>query len=359
MTKETSPEPPQRVAKSRAPFGAENRKRLIREFLSSSHATTLWENVYRLLLWVDKTTALAHCYESDKCQPGKPWHLRSLRFHDWLSRSLPAAPHEVSDHLDWLFRRTADEYAEEVLRTQQHLLRRAKAQRAGYDARGFPEPGEDPAIIAIIREILGIRLLEEPSAHEWGVLSQKIREVISIENKRKNLVGEGFEDVLAALLHASPGSSDFEIHVRTALDQIPGFKNVRVGEKVNKVDLVVVNKSGGRQTLVTAKWSIRADREKQFQTEFASYVQARSNQEGWGYTLITNEFDPARLARACESMAANNRMFEHVVHINPVALQEVYGTKPEDSTVRVLEYIKQRRLISLDDWLVEIGLAVP
>ncbi|MCA3242502.1 MAG: hypothetical protein ING89_14490 [Rubrivivax sp.] len=67
-----------------APFGAKNRQRLIAEFLADS-TDPAWLRIYRLLLWADKTTGLAHCYESDKCQPGKPWHPRSLRFHDWLA----------------------------------------------------------------------------------------------------------------------------------------------------------------------------------------------------------------------------------------------------------------------------------
>lgn len=347
---------------SRAPFGALNRQRLISEFLqgyAAQGASALWESVYRLLLWVDKTNGLAHCYESDKCQPGKPWYPRSLRFHDWLAGALKYQPSDVGTHLDWLFRRTANQYAGEILRKQQTVLRRAESQREGYAARGFPEPGEDPAIIEIIRQTLGSRLLDEPSAHEWVVLTQRIREVIAVENKRKNLVGEGFEDVLAALLSGAGNASEFEVSARKALHQIPGFANMRTGEKVNKVDLAIVDKIRNRQTLVTAKWSIRADREKQFPAEFASYVQARSNLDGFSYTLVTNEFDPARLARACEAMAGNGRMLTHVVHINPQAIRAVYGLNAEASMRRVLDHIDARRLIGLDDWLAELGITSP
>ncbi len=343
----------------RAPFGGENRQRLIKVFTESgvvAQHTPLWESVYRLLLWVDKTNGLGHCYESDKCQPGKPWYQRSLRFHDWLATSLKCEPAEVGELIDWLFRKTADQYAEEVLRNQQALLRRATGQRADYVGRGFPEPGEDPTIVAIIKEILGPRLLDEPSPHEWLAMTQRIREVIAVENKRKNLVGEGFEDVLAALLTRAGTAAGFEVTARKALHQIPGFANVKKGEKVNKVDLAVVDQTGGVQTLVTAKWSIRADREKQFPAEFSSYVQARSNLDSFGYTLVTNEFDPARLARACEAMAGNGRMFTHVVHISPEALQAVYGSQVEASMKRVLGHIKAKRLLGLDAWLNEIGM---
>ena len=55
----------------KAPFGAANRQRLIDQSCLAG-TSELWLAVYRLLLWTDKTTGLAHCYESDKCQPGKP-----------------------------------------------------------------------------------------------------------------------------------------------------------------------------------------------------------------------------------------------------------------------------------------------
>lgn len=93
-----------------APFGATNRQRHVGEYLASS-TTAPWLAVYRLLLWADKTTGLAHCYESDKCQPGKAWHPRSLRFHAWLADSLGVSPREVAAGIDWLFRRTAEDYA--------------------------------------------------------------------------------------------------------------------------------------------------------------------------------------------------------------------------------------------------------
>ncbi len=80
-----------------AAFGAQNRTRLIDAYFAGREPLTremAWEHVYRLLLWIDQTTGLAHCYESDKCQPGKPWYGRSLAFHDWMgtSRARTIAP---------------------------------------------------------------------------------------------------------------------------------------------------------------------------------------------------------------------------------------------------------------------------
>lgn len=333
-----------------APFGAVNRQRLISQFLAQSDEAP-WLRVYRLLLWTDKTTGLAHCYESDKCQPGKPWHPRSLRFHEWLADSLGMAPRKVAEGIDWLFRRTADDYARYMVQRYQTLLLRATQQRAPYIDRAFPEPGEDPAIVEIIREVLGARLAHEPSLDEWRVMTQRIRELIAVDNKRKNLVGEGFEDVLCAVARDFDAGSALDVRARCLLSTVPGFANTRVGDKPNKVDLAVVRRSDERRTIVTAKWSIRADREKQFPAEFASYVTAKSDIRPFDYVLLTNEFDPARLVRACEFSAGNSAMFSAVVHISPDALRAVYGERPEATMRRVVQFIDSGRIVGVDTWL--------
>jgi hypothetical protein len=336
-----------------APFGAVNRRRLIAQFLDAESGAP-WQNVYRLLLWADKTNGLAHCYESDKCQPGKPWYQRSLRFHDWLAASLNATPTTVGEKIDWLFRHTAADYAHYMVKQYQALLRRASKQREPFAGREFPEPGDDPAIVEIIREVLGARLAGDPSPQEWREITQRVRELIAVENKRKNLVGEGFEDVLAAVIDRFDTKSVLDVHARRLLPDIPGFANTRQGDKPNKVDVAIVRKSDQRRMLVTAKWSIRADREKQFPAEFSSYVVAKSDNRPFDYVLLTNEFDPARLMRACEASASNAYMFSSVVHISPAALRATYGTQPEGAMSTVLGNIQSGRLIGLDDWLKAI-----
>lgn len=333
-----------------APFGAMNRQRLIGLFLAASNESP-WQRVYRMLLWTDKTTGLAHCYESDKCQPGKPWHPRSLRFHAWLSDALGSTPGEVAEGIDWLFRKTADDYARHMVQHYQVLLRRAVQQREAYIDKGFPEPGDDPAVVAIIRDVLGDRLASEPTRDEWRAVTRRVRELFTIENKRKNLVGEGFEDVLCAVAQDFDANTALDVRARCVLSTVPGFANVRVGDKPIKVDLAIVRGVDQHRTIVTAKWSIRADREQQFSAEFANYVRAKSDIRPFDYVLLTNEFDPARLVRACEFSAGNALMFSRVVHINPAALRAVYGTQPEATMRRVIEFMEQGRLVGLDTWL--------
>ena len=112
------------------------------------------------------------------------------------------------------------------------------------------------------------------------------------------------------------------------------------------------------RTIVTAKWSVRADREKQFQAEYEEYCNAASLNQKFKYVFVTNEFDPARLMRACEALFHNNPMFDHVVHINTDAIRAAYGEiqgRPQELQRKVIEHIDNGRLISLKRWLVELS----
>jgi hypothetical protein len=350
------------VAAVKSAFGAENRARLIDQYFSrqsieSISAEQAWTHVYRLLLWADPTTGLGHCYESDKSQPGKRWYARSLAFHDWVATALGVEPAKLAQQIDWLFLRAAEELTAYVLRTAKQVAAKAEAQRTPYVGRGFPRPGEDPELVEIIRNELGSHLESEPSQDVWDRLIQRVRQYLALDNKRKNLVGEGFEDVIAQVLKRTCRRDDVEIHTRRALHDLPGFNRVRAGDKPNKVDVAVIRPEA--RTLVTAKWSVRADREKQFITDFADYVTAESDRKPFEYVFVTNEFDPARLMRACEQLVGNSLMFNHVVHINTDAIKATYGHlqgSADDSASirRVLRHIEEGRLISFETWIAEI-----
>lgn len=349
----------------KAAFGAENRKRLI-DIYFAEHGSTIapgdaWRHVYQLLLWIDQTTGLAHCYESDKSQPGKRWYARSLAFHDWVANALNTSPAKLSDQIDWLFLRAAKDLAAEVARRASKVARVAEQQRAPYNTRGFPQPGEDPELAALIRKELEEHLSKEPPPEIWARLVQTIRQYLALDNKRKNLVGEGFEDVLAEVVRRTCNDNRVQVQPRKILQEIPGFANARRGDKPNKVDLAIVRPA--IRTLVTAKWSVRADREKQFITDYTEYQQAESNNQPFEYVFVTNEFDPARLMRACDKLSGNSRMFAHVVHINTAAVLATYGLvgstasndEQRDSMRQVLRHIEQHRLISLDEWLISMA----
>lgn len=337
-----------------AAFGEKNRAKLIQRYFSTEGSAPLtpdnaWAHVYKLLLWADRTTALAHCYESDKCQPGKNWYARSLAFHDWLSTSLSADPSAVATHIDWLFIHATRDLIAEVVRNASRVARVAERQLEPYVGRNFPRPGEDPELVSLVRKALEPHLISEPSDERWQLLVSSVRQHLTLENKRKNLVGEGFEDVIAEVVRRTCGEKGVQASTRKILQEIPGFSSSKKGEKPNKVDIAIVRPE--MRTLVTAKWSLRADREKQFVTEFNEYVAAESDGQPFEYVFVTNEFDPARLMRACEKLAMNAYMFKHVIHINTDALRATYGGKAEKSMRKVLSYIDDGRLISLSTWL--------
>ena len=242
-----------------------------------------------------------------------------------------------------------------IVRREEALAKAAVRQREPYKGRGFPEPGADPELAAIITEELKPYLAKPPTENSLRSLTQKIRQFLAVQNKRKNLVGEGFEDVLAQVVRRACDVSDSEVRTRNVLYELPGFNRGRSGGKENRVDLAIIGQS--MRTLVTAKWSVRADREKQFPAEYEEYCNAESQNKKFEYVFVTNEFDPARLMRACEALYRNNLMFDHVVHINTDAVQATYGELTEESRAaarsrkRVIEHINTGRLISLNQWL--------
>src|SRR4051812_32717196 len=201
-------------------FGASNRTRLLERYFQNAGPilpVNAWQHVYRLLLWIDRTTALAHCYESDKAQPGRPWYGRSLAFHDWVSKELNVAPAQLAENIDWLFREAVKDLAARAITGRSALYER---QRAPYATRSFPEPGEDPELAAIIREVLADWMNPEPPPDVMGDLTRRIHTHLSQENKRKNLVGEGFEDVIAGILKRLSVSQPLEIKTRVPLHDL-------------------------------------------------------------------------------------------------------------------------------------------
>lgn len=359
--------PKRQEKKKPVPFGEVNRKRLIAEFLQGfGHPTAAnaWEVVYRLLLWIDRTTGLAHCYESDKSQPGRAWYARALAFHSWLSGAMGRPPRVLGEGLDWLFRAALADYLKSY--TELHARYRAKAakQRAAFASEDFPLPGLDPEVRAILMESLRDHLSSTPADNVIETIAEKIRAYWKQENKRKNLLGEGFEDVLATLAEAAVGG-EVRAQTRTSIADVPGFYPLGAKDKATKVDLVLQNSRWPRPVLVNVKWSIRADREDQLWDDFKEYVRFDRDQHGFDHYLVTNEFDPARLNAACDRREANSFVFKNVVHVNSAGILAAYSLPvldggaaeagAESSMERVRSHISAGRLISLSTWLEELS----
>lgn len=329
---------------------------MLEEYFANVGAVTpenAWKHVYRLLLWIDSTTALAHCYESDKCQPGRTWYARSLAFHAWVSTALGAPPDQLSVSVDWLFRHGTALLAAGLAAIEERRTRYAAVQRAPYEGRRLPEPGADPDIERIVREELAPYISRELPATTVHGLTRRIRAHLMQENKRKNLVGEGFEDVLAYVIRHLPRAAQLEIRTRTLLSALPGFHPPPRGDKERKVDLAVL--APHRRTLVSAKWSVRADREEQFISDFEAYARLENLRERFDFILVTNEFDAARLAAACELRAQNAPLFSAVVHVNPDGVIAAYGADLRHAAATLPGHLETRRLISLQQWLESLA----
>jgi hypothetical protein len=348
------------TAAVKAAFGKQNRDRLLSSYFAERGNPTsadAWIHVYRLLLWIDRTTGLAHCYESDKSQPGRHWYDRSLAFHAWLAQTIGLSPGEVAGEIDWLFKRAVEDFAIEVGKAKSRLAKVAERQRKPYLLLGMPEPGEDAELVTIVEDMLGSYLRTPPSETVWRDLTGRLRGYLTQENKRKNLVGEGFEDTLAALIARMPNESGLVPRTRVPIEDVPGFNAPRKNEKPKKVDLYIFCDQWPHRTLVSAKWSIRADREEQFASDFESYARLETAGEPFDYSLLTNEFDPARLVAACERSVSGRQLFTHVVHINTDALRSAYGPSPRRSAAEAVRLIDSGRLTSLGPWLTRLASA--
>lgn len=314
-----------------------------------------WKDVYRLLLWADATTGLAHCYESDKAQPGRPWYERTLAFHSWLAMHFDVAPLELADELDWMFRQVIKQVSDEETAKRHTLEERAQEQIAAF-SRPMPVPGDDPELRDIIEPLLPDGPVR-PGDDTIRYVLRRVRTHIASENKRKNLLGRGFEDVLAGVIQRLDIPERPGIGTQTAVQDIEGFRSPREGDKEEKVDLHAITPSK-RRVLVSAKWSVRADREKQMLFDFRTYVDCNVRREPFEYIWVTNEFDPARLVANATSTEGNQRLFDAVVHVCPQALDIVHeldSTTLARTPARLKDLLDEHRIIGLGDWLRGLG----
>jgi hypothetical protein len=250
-----------------------------------------------------------------------------------------------------MFRQVIKRVADDETRRRVALEGKAQAQIAEY-RYPMPVPDDDPELRQIVEPLL-IDGPQRPTDDMIRYVLRRARTHIGNENKRKNLLGRGFEDVLAGIIERLEGAPSLEYGTQTSIQQISGFRAPRDGDKDEKVDLYVVTPSG-RRVLVTAKWSVRADREKQMLGDLRTYIDCESRREPFEYVWITNEFDPARLVANATNTESNRWLFDSVVHVCPAALHVVHELDRDvlpKTPAKLKELLERRRIIGLDDWL--------
>ncbi len=335
------------------PFGAASRAELLAEFFGDLEVAPAdaWKALYRLLLWTDRSTGLAHCYESDKSQPGRRWYARTMAFHAWVADQLGVPPRLLGDHIDWMFGQALLRLS---VREQHQRAERAAAaaiQRSQFGGVELPEPGFDPELRDIFQQFVDAVGGRDTPEHALLAATEAVAALAAAENKRKNLLGEGFEDALAEVMRRLPGGSPEVVESRKLLHELPGFREPPYGEKPRRVDLGIVTSGGRRRVLVSAKWSVRADREEQFGVDFDSYARMEASGAAFDFVLVTNEFDGARLKSACQRRTLARPLFDAVVHVCPDALIAAYGDTARGAAAELPDLIASRRILSLSDWL--------
>lgn len=185
-----------------------------------------WEHVYRLLLSVDRLTRLAHIYDSNHMEEGGNFHSRAVRFTKLLCERWSISQKELPEQVDLMFRACVEAY---LAHRKAAAARAAKAAISAVLEEGAEE-GEAEAKSAFLIDIAGL-LADRLGSHHPTVLRDLALEIerqaehyFTIERKRQNVRGEGFEDTLEWLLLRMTGLSPSQVRVRKRASDLPGFK---------------------------------------------------------------------------------------------------------------------------------------
>jgi hypothetical protein len=300
-----------------------------------------WEHVYRCLLWMNESAGLAHIYDSNHMQPGGVFHARALRFTEALCAHWGVDRAGLGQRIDKLFRGCVAE-----------LLRREAA--AAETGNGIEAELESELIGGITRELLAAGVEESAAAPLARRIEGRARQFFTIGNKRKNALGEGFEDLLELLLHRVASIPSSQINTRTPVSQMPGFRRApprRPGSRSPREprpDIAIVE-GAITHVIATAKWSLRQDRETQLASEYQAFQMNKVQPTELRYALVTNEFDLARLRNVLDAMpgGVGGYIFHNVYHVCLRLLEQTHGTRFSE----LRPYVQTGKLGSLSDFL--------
>jgi hypothetical protein len=334
------------ASKVENPFGGLARQRALLEYVSTAGTITAenaWRHVYRLLLSIDRRTKLAHVYDANHMQPGGTFHSRAQRFTDLLCTDLGVSRSALASEIDRMFQACVAAY-------------RAQKAVGGHDEKTISDEEASSFVVdvaALLAERLGVA--EKQASYVAAEIERKAEDYFTIGQKRQNVRGEGFEDVLAWLLRNVAGVPAAQLRVRIPANALPGFKPElpspgKRRDKVPKPDLAITAPEGHATIwIVTAKWSLRQDRLDQFGQEFAYYKAHQTQQVQSDLSLVTNEMDVARLRDVLAPPPGGGGFyFPRVYHVNAELLEQTHEVRFHPLRV----YRSEARLLSLHDLLV-------
>ena len=326
------------------PFGQATRMRVLEEYFAQAGAvdeTNAWEHVYRCLLWMNLGAGLAHIYDSNHMQPDGVFHSRAVQFTDLLCARWDITRRQLAGKIDFLFKGCVAELKQRVAKVEGGLDEETESELiSAIEAVLRSEGIGEPTALAVARRIEGLS-----------------RDFFTIGNKRKNALGEGFEDLLWILLQRASGISSAKIRLRTPVSKMPGFRRAaplqRGGRRKREPhpDIAIVE-GDITHVITTAKWSMRQDRETQFQSEYSSFQMNKVQSTELTYVLITNEFDIARLKNVASAMPGGEGgyIFHTIYHICLPLLRQTHGNRFRE----IEPWVGTGKLRSLSDFLVEM-----
>ena len=326
------------------PFGKATRMRVLQQYFAQAgdvNSENAWEHVYRCLLWMNHGAGLAHVYDSNHMQPGGVFHSRAVRFTELLCRHWKITKKELPDQIDVLFKGCVSELKQRNAEISPVIDAQMDSELVlAIEAELFAEGITEPRALAVARKIEGLS-----------------NDFFTIGNKRKNALGEGFEDLLLILLQRVSRIPADKLKLRTPVSQMPGFRRApprQKGEKRKREprpDIAIVE-NNITHVITTAKWSMRQDRETQFQSEYSSLQTNKVQSTELTYALITNEFDIARLKNVASAMpgGAGGYIFHTIYHVCLPLLRETHGERFED----IEPWVGTGKLKSLSDFLTEM-----
>jgi hypothetical protein len=332
------------------PFGQGTRLRVLKDYLAQAGEITeanAWEHVYRCLLWFDIGASLAHIYDSNHMQRGGTFHARAVRFTDLLCSHWNIKRNQLQQRLDVLFMGCVAE------------LKRREAEEPAETEDTSLEEIESELTVAIKKILQDAGVEGDRALALSGQIEEMSRDFFTIGNKRQNALGEGFEDLLMLLLRRVSHIPEKNFALRKPASELPGFFKEpppAEGEKKSRKrqprpDIAIID---GHITplITTAKWSIRQDRETQFQSEYSSYTRNKKQEAELRFALITNEFDLARLINVLKAKPGGDGgyIFHTVYHVSLPMLRDTHG----DGFKAIEPYVQIGSLKSLSDYLAEM-----
>lgn len=324
-----------------SPFGQRTRMRVLEEYFETAGPVTFdnaWEHVYKCLLWMNQGAGLAHIYDSNHMQPGGNFHSRAVRFTDALCAKWGITKKQLPGLIDRLFKGCVQVW------------------------RGVEAPVDDPEIEGeLIGELEALLQREGVSAEGSKGIARRAEAVakdfFTLGNKRKNALGEGFEDLLFLLLRRVSNVPEDHVALRKPVSKLPGFRRAPARrpdgrrEREPHPDIAIVD-DGVTHIVATAKWSMRQDRETQFAAEYSAYQRNRTQPTELRFALITNEFDVARLDNVARAIptGAGGYIFHNIYHINPELLRTTQGERIGP----VGHWMGAGKILSLENFLREM-----